>query len=617
MDKNLKRVRKINEEFSTYEIPDDPKKIIEYLLVGDKNGTENFAILREFVLSQLHVDLHFDHIINEYTGKERANRINFFTGNHNFPIIGDNAQIDGKYIVSQMIEGNMDPYKDFVEFINKYYEPENVIDENPINSVLSREEIEGKRKQFLEWAKLDGKTEEDVDKEIQRITEKNERLAKVKELKHNKDSALTDLKSELDETLAKEKKIEELQSEILKLQEELEADIEKGNSLGDVFRSTYQFMNAKKMSEQDREKLLSRKPKNRFEKNIRDKYIQDKIADKKEELESFSIDEEKVKRSISEKLQIAKSNCMSKLGKREIDVLLDLESEDFAEQIKNLRDGIETILVVEDINQTRPGEYGFCYNYLFEPIEYMAKDIKANLELGKEIYSDKLIDEPDFEKICYMIREKMAKVGADTEIDPDNKENSVGIETGYRKNAYTINQQNKTPFVKGGKYGHKEISEKMQELGKRFEDLQKCEDIDKYVRESSDFVRDFIALHPYTDGNGRTSRMLLDVMMAKKGIVIPSVIESYYERYSNSDYSKAEEMATAGDYKPMQEYLIKRVRKFNPDIPLKSNININTITKYGLQQGVTITDVEKAELGRQEKNIKDPNRKMEGVDLGE
>lgn len=62
---------------------------------------------------------------------------------------------------------------------------------------------------------------------------------------------------------------------------------------------------------------------------------------------------------------------------------------------------------------------------------------------------------------------------------------------------------------------------------------------------------------------------------------------------------------------------LKRVRKFNPDIPLKSNININTITKYGLQQGVTITDIEKAELDRQENNIEGPNRKMEGVDLGE
>ena len=621
MEEYYERIKEINEEFSSYTIPEEPKEIIEYLMVGDKNSTDNFKILREFVLSQMHVDLYFDKIISEYNGTERASRVNLYTRNHKFPIINENGRVEsktqvltGEYIFSQMLEGNMETYKEIVDFIKKYYETEKIFDENPINDVLTKEEIEDRRKQYLEWAKLEGKTEEDVDKEIKRIEEKNERLAEVKSLKDNKDTSLRDLKKEIEELLQKLKKKEELEAELSKLQASLDEDIEKSTSLSDNIRSTYQFIKSRKMGEQEREEILTRKPKNRLEKNIRDQYLKDKIATKKEELEGIEINEEEAQKSIEEKLQETKKYCISRLGKREIESLLSLgkTSQRFSEQLRNLSDGITTILEEEKLEQKIPGEYGFCYNNVFENVEHMAKDIKANLELGKTIYSPELVENQNFEELCHSIRIKMAEVGADTEVNPDNREMSVGIETEYRKDPYTIHQQNKNHFIKGGKYGHKEIAEKMQELGDRFTELQECSDVETYVRKSSDFVRDFVSLHPYSDGNGRTSRMLLNVMMAKRGLVIPSIIETYYDRKSSSDYSRAEQEATEGNYKPMQEYLLRRVRKFNPEIADIQKIDIRECTEMALHKNVTASEIAGADKEERRINSPDIYKVLEG-----
>ena len=145
----------------------------------------------------------------------------------------------------------------------------------------------------------------------------------------------------------------------------------------------------------------------------------------------------------------------------------------------------------------------------------------------------------------------------------------------------------------------------MQELGDRFTELQECSDVETYVRKSSDFVRDFVSLHPYSDGNGRTSRMLLNVMMAKRGLVIPSIIETYYDRKSSSDYSRAEQEATEGNYKPMQEYLLRRVRKFNPEIADIQKIDIRECTEMALHKNVTASEI--AEADKEERRINSPD----------
>ena len=68
---------------------------------------------------------------------------------------------------------------------------------------------------------------------------------------------------------------------------------------------------------------------------------------------------------------------------------------------------------------------------------------------------------------------------------------------------------------------------------------------------------DFVKIHPFIDGNGRTARVLLNLVLLKKGY--PFVIIKKEDRL---DYYKALDIAhTTGDYKLFYELIIKCLKK--------------------------------------------------------
>ena len=62
-------------------------------------------------------------------------------------------------------------------------------------------------------------------------------------------------------------------------------------------------------------------------------------------------------------------------------------------------------------------EYTFCRE-IFSSIEKLAKDVKNNIEIGKNIYSPEVLELRNFEEICYAIRTLFQKAGIN-EIDGD------------------------------------------------------------------------------------------------------------------------------------------------------------------------------------------------------
>lgn len=64
--------------------------------------------------------------------------------------------------------------------------------------------------------------------------------------------------------------------------------------------------------------------------------------------------------------------------------------------------------------------------------------------------------------------------------------------------------------------------------------------LDSYEREAK-FQIDFIRIHPFEDGNGRTSRLLLNFNLLQMGlapVIITTDLEEYYHLYiKNGDYS--------------------------------------------------------------------------------
>ena len=103
-----------------------------------------------------------------------------------------------------------------------------------------------------------------------------------------------------------------------------------------------------------------------------------------------------------------------------------------------------------------------------------------------------------------------------------------------------------------------EVQSKMQEFIKKYnENITKLHPI-----ELASFVHiEFVKIHPFLDGNGRTSRLLMNLELIKAGF--PPVVIELEDRL---EYYKALDIAhTENDYKPFLELMKKVVEKsFEP-----------------------------------------------------
>jgi Fic family protein len=103
-----------------------------------------------------------------------------------------------------------------------------------------------------------------------------------------------------------------------------------------------------------------------------------------------------------------------------------------------------------------------------------------------------------------------------------------------------------------------EVQSKMQEFIKKYnENITKLHPI-----ELASFMHiEFVKIHPFIDGNGRTSRLLMNLELIKAGF--PPVVIELEDRL---EYYKALDIAhTENDYKPFLELMKKVVEKsFEP-----------------------------------------------------
>ena len=103
-----------------------------------------------------------------------------------------------------------------------------------------------------------------------------------------------------------------------------------------------------------------------------------------------------------------------------------------------------------------------------------------------------------------------------------------------------------------------EVQSKMQEFIKNYnENITKLHPI-----ELASFIHiEFVKIHPFIDGNGRTSRLLMNLELIKAGF--PPVVIELEDRL---EYYKALDIAhTENDYKPFLELMKKVVEKsFEP-----------------------------------------------------
>ena len=154
-------------------------------------------------------------------------------------------------------------------------------------------------------------------------------------------------------------------------------------------------------------------------------------------------------------------------------------------------------------------------------VDFLKEDLLYNYKIIIDLFNEDIINENDLEKLIYKIRELMMNddlymknLQFDAKDYYDGKEiGVVPINTNYRK----MNLRHDTVFFSNSA-SIENIENEMSELFKKYCNIWKLEG-DAYVLKCYEFVQDFLQIHPYLDGNGRTSKYLFYLLLFKKNIL--------------------------------------------------------------------------------------------------
>ncbi len=140
---------------------------------------------------------------------------------------------------------------------------------------------------------------------------------------------------------------------------------------------------------------------------------------------------------------------------------------------------------------------------------------------------DTLEQSHDLTKTCYSIRDVFKPNGFHSSLDGVDicdkgfRTKLLGDPTGDNHNAFF----NKTCHPSN-------ISEEFQKLSNTFKNILLEENIDEYIKKTARFYFDFLLLHPFSDGNGRTARILTIMMLNHKGINLTSLFAGNLDNYT-------------------------------------------------------------------------------------
>lgn len=144
-----------------------------------------------------------------------------------------------------------------------------------------------------------------------------------------------------------------------------------------------------------------------------------------------------------------------------------------------------------------------------------------------------------------------------------------------------------------------ETPEAMEELCKAFDEVMAVEQIDPLILIPM-FILDFLCIHPFNDGNGRMSRLLILLLLYRAGYVVGKYIsieklientkDSYYECLQQSSKGWHE---NANDYEPFVQYMLGIVtaayREFSSRVKL--------ITAEGMSKPDRVREIIKNTFG--------------------
>ncbi len=188
----------------------------------------------------------------------------------------------------------------------------------------------------------------------------------------------------------------------------------------------------------------------------------------------------------------------------------------------------------------------------------MQKHLQASCKIAQKMYSPEIIYAKSFQDMTKEVRKLLTahEIKEDAELSTEYRT----IPLKNRLNA----TEDISNVLKGKNLSQAEIKVKMEELDKEFEKAQQESDPEQYIRKCTQISMKFISIHPFDDGNGRTSRILLQTMLARRGILLPSPIENYFDRQHGTRYTRIEdECLRTENYTKIEDYIIEKVKQYN------------------------------------------------------
>ncbi len=175
----------------------------------------------------------------------------------------------------------------------------------------------------------------------------------------------------------------------------------------------------------------------------------------------------------------------------------------------------------------------FAIQYFDETniIDFLKVDILFNYHMLTKLFDTPFLQEDSLEQILFNIRIEMSKYDPTSQDKTEDRGNDYkGLKFGtnpLRPEYRETNLSERNQFFKNTARVS-EIKEKMQELFSDYERIKLIDDDNEYALECYKLSQKFIQIHPYENGNGRTSKYLLDYLLLKRNILPFTITDSYY-----------------------------------------------------------------------------------------
>lgn len=182
-------------------------------------------------------------------------------------------------------------------------------------------------------------------------------------------------------------------------------------------------------------------------------------------------------------------------------------------------------------------------------IQNLKSDIILNYQLTNYIFNN-VDNTKSLDEILFGIRETFSKFAISGLIE-------VSIDTNYIKNDFPISSL-QSDFMKKRTQGS-QVRAEMDKLNLEFEQLKTITNNEEYIKKALDIFQRFVQIHPYGDGNGRTSRYLLNYMLVAKNIVPPVLYDTYMDRRKLDQLSN--EFVLNGNKQPLYDYVTGLVKE--------------------------------------------------------